>query len=54
MDYYVSLSYATFMITIEDDVCTKAAPIAKWMVGKSSGEISNWVVKKQGTVTKLG
>jgi hypothetical protein len=48
--YHITLSHASFGIEIENTICITAAPIAKWMVGKSYGDIEEWVHSKGGTI----
>lgn len=54
MNYWISLSYATFSITVSGGVVTDAAPIARWMIGKKMLFIENWVKKKGGDMVCLG
>lgn len=38
----IDTGYACAGIVVEDGVCTEAAPIFAWMVGKSLEEIKRW------------
>ena len=52
--YWVSLSYATFgIITDENNIVIKTAPIGSWMLKKDINQIINWVEKKQGKIIRL-
>lgn len=44
---WVQLSYCTFGIEVEDGVVVDAAPIARWMIGKSEQEVADWVRSKR-------
>lgn len=48
--YQVKLPYAVFGIVLTDGVVSEAAPIGKWMVGKSLNFIKAWVLQRKGTV----
>jgi hypothetical protein len=52
--YYIDIGYACFAIETDNGICTNAAPIAKWMIGKSVLEIALWVSKKHGEMVELG
>lgn len=45
---WVNLPYATFGITVERGIVTDAAPIGKWMIGKNTPFIREWITKKGG------
>lgn len=47
-DYWVSLPYATFGITIAMGKVTHSAPIGQWAIGKTGDEFRSWVEKKGG------
>ena len=53
--YWVSMSYATFGIAIDDSnfKVVKTAPIAKWMIGKDISYIQNWIKNKGGVWKEL-
>lgn len=51
--YRIVLSYAVFMIEVEQVHVRAAAPIASWMVGKSLTAVTRWVESKKGTITCL-
>jgi hypothetical protein len=51
--YYIDIKYACFGIETNNGICTNAAPIAKWMIGKSVSEIALWVSKKHGEMIEL-
>lgn len=42
MLYFIDTGYAYGGIIVEDDICIKAAPIFKWMIGKKLSEIKKW------------
>lgn len=46
---WVSLPYATFGIKVMGGRVIDAAPIAKWMIGKDTEFIRQWIKKKDGT-----
>ena len=41
--FWINLPHACYGIEIEDGVCVKAAPIARWMVGKRKEELRDWL-----------
>lgn len=45
----VSLPYATFGVVCRGGVVVEAAPIARWMVGRTEQDCARWVRRKQGT-----
>lgn len=45
---WVSLPYATYGIEVEDGIVIDAAPIARWMIGKDTQTVRNWIAKKGG------
>lgn len=50
----IDLSYAYFAIEIDNDsIVVKTAPIAKWMIGKSTEFIYKWVEKKKGKIVTI-
>jgi hypothetical protein len=51
--YYISLSYATFGIVVDNNIVIAAPPIAQWMIGKHINEIIDWVNRKHGTINNL-
>jgi hypothetical protein len=44
--YQIRLPHATFGIEVCDGVVTKAAPIAKWTVGKKSSEVIGYYMRR--------
>jgi hypothetical protein len=46
----VKLGYACFGIEVDDGKIVNAAPIAKWMIGKSIVAIERWVKSKNGKI----
>jgi hypothetical protein len=48
--YQIDTGYACFGIVLRGGECIEAAPIAKWMIGKSFTEIATWVKKKNGKI----
>jgi hypothetical protein len=48
--YKVTVPYASYGIVVRDETVIEAAPIARWMVGKSLKRIIEWVRGKHGTV----
>jgi hypothetical protein len=40
--YSVDTGYACGGIVVEDGVVKEAAPIFKWMIGKTFGEVKAW------------
>ena len=46
---WVSLPYATFGVQVHQNVVMEAAPIARWMVGKTwDPQITDWIKTKRG------
>lgn len=50
MLYRVLLPYATFGIIINGGRCVEAAPIGKWMIGKTLEYLTGWVRTKRGSL----
>jgi hypothetical protein len=46
---WVSLSYASFGIRVDSQRVVDAAPIGRWMIGKDTKFIRDWILKKGGT-----
>jgi hypothetical protein len=46
--YQITLDYACFGILVCDDYVIAAAPIGKWMIGKTIYQIESWVNNKNG------
>ena len=44
---------ACFGIEVKGKKVVEAAPIGKWMIGKSFVYISEWIAKKHGTVKQV-
>jgi len=42
MLFQLDTGYACAGIVVEDNVCTEAAPIFRWMIGKQLEEIMAW------------
>lgn len=51
---WVSLPHATYGIAHEFGRVVEAAPIAHWMVGKSTVYVSRWLTGKNAHVVHLG
>ena len=51
--YYIDIKYACFGIIENNGIIVKAAPICKWMIGKTLSYIKNWVNFKRGKTIKL-
>ena len=49
----VSLPYAVFGIAVENLRVVDAAPIGRWMVGKTQMVVKDWVISRGGTVEDL-
>lgn len=47
-DWYITLPYATFLVSVERGAVTNAAPIARWMIGKPWSECKPWIAHKGG------
>lgn len=46
---WVSLPYATFGIKVDSsDRVVEAAPIARWMIGKTGSQVRSWITRKGG------
>ena len=48
--YQVTLSYACFGIVATETRVMEAAPIGRWMVGKSFVYVCEWIAKKHGMI----
>lgn len=48
---WVSLPYATFGIEVDEKAqkVVDAAPIGRWMIGKTFPFVSSWIARKGGT-----
>ena len=46
----IDVGYACYGITTNNSVVVDAAPIARWMIGKSIIYVSDWVKRKRGTI----
>lgn len=44
----VVLDYACYGIEVEGDRVVDAAPIARWMIGKTLDEVTRWITRKGG------
>jgi len=52
--YRIELSYACGAIVVKDHLVTDlGAPIFNWLKGRNLAYASNWVEKKNGTITKM-
>lgn len=50
---WVSLSYATFGVAVRGTKVVDAAPIARWMIGKDTRTVAQWLDRKNATVVWL-
>ena len=50
----VKLPYAVFGMVATNGIVSEAAPIGKWMVGKSLDYVSAWVSQRNGTIEPIG
>jgi hypothetical protein len=50
MLWQIKIPGACFGVISEFGVVVQAAPIGKWMVGKSATSVAEWVVRKRGTM----
>lgn len=50
---WVSLSYATFGIAVEDGVVTEAPPIAHWAVGRDERGVADFYRRRGAKLTPL-
>ena len=48
--YQVILPHACFGITATPRRVMEAAPIGRWMIGKSFMYVCEWIAKKRGTI----
>lgn len=51
--YAVRLPYATFALVVRDGVVVRAAPIARWAVGRPEDEALEYYRRKGGSVARL-
>ncbi len=52
--YQVMLPYACFGVEVAGDKIVLAAPIGRWMVGKSLVVVGEWIARKHGTLKQMG
>ena len=52
--YQVTLPYACFGIEVSGGVVVGAAPVGKWMVGKSIVFVGEWIARKHGVLQRVG
>lgn len=53
MLYSINLPYAYFAIVVENDIVVKAAPIAKWALGKKIENVLDYYENKGAEITKV-
>ena len=53
MLYQVTLPYACFGVVVEAGCVRTAAPIGRWMVGKTLTVITNWISQKRGKIIEV-
>lgn len=51
--FYISVDYATFGICSKNGIITHAAPIVKWMIGKTLLQIKPWLLNKKAKVIEI-
>lgn len=51
--FWCDVGYAVFGIISVNDVITKAAPIAAWMVGKKLTDVKPFFLKKKARVIEI-
>ncbi len=51
--YQVMLPYACFGIEVKGQTVVSAAPVGRWMVGKSIVVVGEWVAKKHGMLKRV-
>jgi hypothetical protein len=51
--YQVTLPYACFGVEVKGQTVVDAAPIGRWMVGKSLVVVGEWVARKHGTLRRI-
>jgi hypothetical protein len=51
--YWVDVHYACFGLLIASNRIVDAAPIARWMVGKTTQEVKPWLLAKKAIVKKV-
>lgn len=51
--YVVDLSYAYFGIIESEGSIVQAAPIGRWMIGKTLSRVESWVHGKSGKITEF-
>jgi hypothetical protein len=54
MLYSISLSYATFGIEVENNIVVRAAPIARWCMGKSIDNVLFYYKNKGAKIVEIG
>ena len=51
--YQVTLPYACFGIEVQGQTVVSAAPIGRWMVGKSLVVVGEWIARKHGVLKQI-
>lgn len=51
--YWINLPYACFGIVVENNKVVRAAPIAKWALGKDIQFVLNFYKKKKAEIKEL-
>jgi hypothetical protein len=49
-DLWISLSYATFGVSIVNGIVAEAPPIARWMTGRNVAEVVRWARGKRAVI----
>ena len=49
----IDVGYACYGIIVKDGTVTKAPSIARWMINKEYKTIEQWVLNKNGKITKV-
>jgi len=51
--FWCDIHYACVGIEATDGIVTLAAPIVKWMLGKTLAEVKTWLVSKKAIVKEI-
>lgn len=51
--YQITLPYTCFGIEVRGHTIMDAAPIGRWMVGKSLVVVGEWVARKHGVLRRV-
>lgn len=50
--YQVDIGYACFGVEVKHKIVIDAAPIGRWMIGKTWKDVRLWIENKDGNIVK--